>query len=317
VTNRREIDSPGFDQRMVSADHCFMAAKDDQPQLRHALFGFRRADVEALQDRLSRTQAELGQVRAENTQLTSGLRSARQALSESTGWSERLPVALGELASLAAGELTGDDAQGRLGSMVLAVAGEHLLAQVQVSLGDPTGELERDTSWNENGRPVRTLVRLGGCVVDCAWQPGVDAGPDTARVIESLCSAVVCSLAGVAASRVERHPKTQLGDERSLARHEALRARLNQPAGYVSVAVDEQSHVSYKTLYGGMAWDAALSRAAAELDRLARAHGGQAYHVADLVFRLLVDADAVDATAIALERELADYDGLIFHIDAP
>lgn len=310
-----EIRSSGFNRPVVCADNCVMAAKDDQPRLRRRPWGIHRGDVDALVARLNQAQGDLARVHAENTELSSGLRSARQALGESAGWSQRLPIGLGELASLAAGELSGDDAQQRLGTAVLALAGEHLLAQVQVSLGDPTGELERDTSWNENGRPIRTLVRLGGCVVDGAWQPGVDAGPDTAGVVEGLCSAVVCSLAGVAASRMERHPVTQLGDERSLARHEALRVRLQQPAGSMSVAVDEHSHVSYQTLYGGMAWDAALSRAAAELDRIARTHGGQAYHVSDLRFQLLVDAGDVEAAAVAAEKELADYDGLIFHLD--
>ena len=84
---------------------------------------------------------------------------------------------------------------------MLALAGEHLLARVEVSLGEPAGELDRNTTRNDNDRPIRTLVRLGGCVVDCTWQPGVDAGPDTTGIVEALSTAVVCSLAGVAASR--------------------------------------------------------------------------------------------------------------------
>jgi hypothetical protein len=245
------------------------------------------------------------------------LESAQLALGESAGWCERLPVGLGELASLAAGERDTKDVQGRLGAAVLAVAGEHLIAQVLVSLGDPAGELERGTTWNENGRPVRTTVRLGGCVVDCTWQPEVDAGRDTASVIEGLCSAVVCSLAGVAASHVQRDPVTQLGDERACARHEALRVRLGQPTGAVGVVFDEQSTVDYTGLYGRVAWDAALSRVAAELDRIAHEHGGQAYHVARLGFRLLVDGDSVEAAAIATEQELTEYDGLLWRVDVP
>ncbi len=116
-----------------------------------------------------------------------------------------------DLATLAAGESV-DDAEPRLAAAVLALAGEHLLASVDVSIGEPAGELERETRVNENGRPVLTIVRLGGCVVDCTWQPGVNAGLDTTQIVEALCIAVVCSLAGIAASRIERDPVTQLGD---------------------------------------------------------------------------------------------------------
>jgi hypothetical protein len=294
-----------------------MAEEDAQPRRRGALFGVRRDYVDAL-------EAKHAETLAESAELTSGLRSARLALDESAGWSKRLPAGLAELASLAAGDLVGEDVQGRLGAAVLALAGEHLLARVEVSLGEPAGELDRDTAWNDNGRPIRTLVRLGGCAVDCTWQPGVDAGPDTAGVIEGLCSAVVCSLAGVAASRVQRDPVTQLGDERSLARHQALRERLRQPAGIVRVVFDENSTVEYQKLFGGMAWDAALSRVAADLDEIARAHGGQAYQVSPppdqvtvLEFRLLLDADDVDAAAVAAQAQLADYDGLSWRVDVP
>jgi hypothetical protein len=203
----------------------------------------------------------------------------------------------------------------RLAAAVLALAGEHLLASVDVSIGEPAGEIERETRVNENGRPVLTIVRLGGCVVECVWQPGVDAGLDTTRIVEALCIAVVCSLAGVATARVERDPVTQLGDERSLARHEALRTRLQQPAGTVSVVFDENSTVKYQKLFGGMAWEAALSRVAAELDRIASAHGGQAYQVSKLSIRLLVDAGDVDAAVMAAQEQLADYDRLSWRVD--
>jgi hypothetical protein len=293
-----------------------MAAQHDQPRLRRALLGIRREDVEALQARLAETQDR-------NAELASNLESARLALGEAAGWSDRLPAALRDLATLAAGESV-DDAEPRLASAVLAIAGEHLLASVDVSIGEPTGELQRETRVNENGRPVLTIVRLGGCVVDCVWQPGVDAGLDTTRIVEALSTAVVCSLAGVAASRVKRDPVTQLGDQRSLARHEALRARLQQPAGVVCVVFDENSTVEYQKLFGGMAWEAALSRVAADLDEIARAHGGQAYQVSPLAdqvtvleFRLLVDAGDVDAAALAAERQLGDYDGLSWRVDVP
>jgi hypothetical protein len=286
-----------------------MAAQHDQPRLRRALLGIRREDVEALQARLAETQDR-------NAELASNLESVRLALGEAAGWSERLPAGLRDLATLAAGESV-DDAEPRLAAAVLALAGEHLLASVDVSIGEPAGDLQRETRVNENGRPVLTIVRLGGCVVDCVWQPGVDAGQDTTRIVEALCIAVVCSLAGVATARIERDPVTQLGDERSLARHEALRARLQQPAGTVCVVFDENSAVKYRKLFGGMAWEAALSRVAAELDRIAHAHGGQAYQVSKLSIRLLVDAGDVDAAAMAAQEELDDYDGLTWRVDVP
>ena len=291
-----------------------MAVEGTQPRLRRALFGVRRDDAEALQARLAEVESDLARAAAENAELSAGLRSARLALGEAAGWSERLPLGLGEFASLAAGDLPGEDAPGRLGAAILAVGGEHLLAQVELSFGDPTGELECETSWNDNGRPVRTAVRLGGCVVDCAWQPGVDTGPDTARVIEGLCSAAVCSLAGVVVSRVDRDVVSQLGETRALARHEALQERLQDPAGMLRVAVDERSQVGYRSLYGRVAWSAALADTAATLERIARAHGGQAYHPSDLEFRLLLaDTDVGDVRDL-VEDALAGYEGLVFDV---
>jgi hypothetical protein len=291
-----------------------MAGESVHPQLRWVPFGFRRADVEALQARLADTEEALGTVRAENAGLTTDLSSARLALNETAGWSERLPAGLAELASLAGGSALDEQSSSRLAASILAVAGEHLIAGVEVGFGDPAGELAQATTRNENGRPVRTVVQLGECVVDCTWQPGVDAGEDTTRIVEGLCAAVVRSLAGVAASRVERHLVTQLGDERAFHRHLALRARLEAPAATVGVVVDPQSQLAHSELYGRKAWEAALARAAAELDRLARAHGGQAYHVEDLAFALLVDEQRLDTVASQAEEELADYDGLIFRV---
>lgn len=295
---------------MIRADAPCMAVEDVQPQLRRTWFGlggYRRDDVEALQTELARTKDE-------NSELTSDLRSVRLALGEAAGWSDRLPVGLGELASLAAGVLPGEDAPARLGAAVLVVGGEHLLAQVEVSLGDPSGEPEQDTSWNENGRPVRTVVRLGGCVVDCVWQPGVDAGVDTVQVIEELCLAVVCSLAGLVVSRMGRDVVTQLGDGRALARHEALQARLKHRSGLVNVCVDKSSMVGYQELYGRVAWAAFLADAAAMLDRLARAHGGQAYHPADFDFCLLVAGEDTEIVRDLAEQVLTGYEGLVFDV---
>jgi hypothetical protein len=80
-----------------------MAAQHDQPRLRRALLGIRREDVQALQARLAETQDR-------NAELASNLESARLALGEAAGWSDRLPAALRDLATLAAGESV-DDAE--------------------------------------------------------------------------------------------------------------------------------------------------------------------------------------------------------------
>jgi hypothetical protein len=309
-----------------------MADHAQQLPLRSRPWGVRRGDVQALQqsyEHHAATQAQqLAAREAENTSLTThnaalttenanltaDLHSAHLALAETTGWSQRLPRALTELGSLAAGIALDDQSSSRLAAAILALGGEHLVAAVEVAFGDPTGDLAHTTTRNDNGRPVRTVVQLGECVVDCTWQPGVDAGEDTTRIVEGLCIAVVCSLAGLAASRVSRHLVTQLGEDRAYRRHLALRARLDTPTATIDVLVDPHSQLAHSELYGRKAWEAALARAAAELDRIARLHGGQAYHLSDLAFALLVDEDRVDTVVIAAEEELADYDGLIFAV---
>lgn len=292
-----------------------MPEKDVKPQRRRALFGVQREYADALEARLAQTEQSLAQAEAENAGLTEDLLSARLALKESTGWSERLPAALRELASLAAGELDGEDGEQDLAEAVLTLAGEHLLASVDIKRGDPTGEIEHETQRNENGRPIRTSVRAGSCAVDCTWQPGIEAGPDTAEVVESLCMAVVCSLAGVEGSRAQRGVVTQLGDKRSLARHLALRQRLEQPVQLVLVTVDGQSAISYRELYGRLAWSAGLAHTAGVLDRLARSHGGQAYQTADREFSLLVDAEEAEQACELTEDALIDQDGLMFRVE--
>ena len=299
-----------------------MAGKDTQPRRRRALLGVHKAYADALEQSLAQTERDLAQAEVENAGLREDLQSARLALKESTGWSERLPHALRELANLAAGEVDGEDRETEqsLANAVLALAGEHLLASVDIKRGDPTGELERGTERNENGRPIRTTARAGTCSVDCTWQPGIEAGPDTSEVIESLCTAVVCSLAGVEGSRAQRDVVTQLADERSLARHLALCRRLEQPVELVLVTVDGHSAIAYRELYGRLAWSASLAQTAGVLDRLARAHGGQAYQTADREFRLLVDAGAAEQTVQLAEEALlvlwpADEDGLKVRVE--
>jgi len=294
-----------------------MAEEDARPPRKGALFGVQRAYVDALEQTLDTAEEDLDTVHGKNTELTANLESARLALAETAGWSERLPAALQTLAALAAGDIDNEDGDPgrRLAAAVLALAGEHLLAGVEVSIGEPNGGLQRETSVNENGRPVRTTARIGACAVDCTWQPGVDAGSDTTEIVEKLAAAVVCSLVGVATTRAQRDVITQLGDSRALARHLALRNRQNQPVAIVDVTVTGESRISYQELFGRMAWDASLADAANTLDRMARANGGQAYQTDSKDFRLLVDVDQAEQTQDQAAEALEEYDGLIFRVD--
>ncbi len=293
-----------------------MAEKDARPPRKGALFGVQRAYVDALEQTLETTEEDLETAHAKNAEQADDLQSARLALAETAGWSERLPAALQTLAALAAGDVDSEDADPgrRLAAAVLALAGEHLLAGVEVSIGDPQGGLQRETSVNENGRPVRTIARIGACAVDCTWQPGVDAGRDTTEIVERLATAVVCSLVGVASARVARDIVTQLGDGKALARHLALRNRQNQPVAIVDVTVTGESRIGFQELFGRMAWDASLADAASALDRLARANGGQAYQTGSQDFRLLVDVDQAEQTSDQAAEALEEYDGLIFRV---
>jgi hypothetical protein len=291
-----------------------MPGKDAEPRRKAALFGVQRAYVDTLEASLAETEQALARAQAENAGLTEDLQSARLALKETAGWSERLPAALEKLASLAAGDLPEEYAEQDLAEAVLELIGEHLLASVAIKRGDPTGEVESETQRNENGKPIRTSVRAGACQVSCTWQPGIQAGPDTAEVVESLCRAVVFSLAGVEGARVERDVVTQLGDSRSLARHLALRRRLAQPAAIVNVTVDGQSVIVYGELYGRLAWSASLADAASVLDRLARLHGGQAYQVGSRCFRVLVDVDRVEQARELVMEALEECEGLVFAV---
>jgi hypothetical protein len=287
---------------------------ESRPQRKRALFGVHKDYADALETELAQTERSLAEARSENAGLEEDLLSARLALKETAGWSERLPAALEKLASLAAGELDGEYVEQELAEAMLELVGEQLLASVDVKHGDPTGAVEHETQRNEQGRPIRTSVRAGACQVNCTWQPGIEAGPDTAEVVESLCRAVVFSLAGVEGARAERDTVTQLGDDRSLARHLALRRRLEQPVGLVQVTVDDESAIEYRELYGRMAWSAGLAQSAATLDDLARAHGGQAYQTADREFSLLVDAEEAERACELVKETLADEDGLAFRV---
>lgn len=280
---------------------------------RKALLGIRREYVEALEDLahaqeriLEQTEKDLTEANEANVELAGNLQSARLALNESAGWSERLPEALRELADLAAGATPDEDAGQALADAVMALAGEHLIGGVQIVRGDPEGTIERETSRNENGRPVKTTVRLGGIVLAASWQPGVDAGPDTTDVVESMCEAVVCSLAGVEGARTDRDTVTQLADGRALARHLALRQRLREPVAIVQVTVGAQSVIEYRELYGRLAWSASLAHAAGMLERIARANGGQAYQTGEREMRMLVDLGQAEQARQLAEEALAD-----------
>jgi GGDEF domain-containing protein len=294
-----------------------MPGREAQPERKRALLGVRSAYVDELEAKLATTERDLETARTENESLSTAFRSAHSALEETAGWSKRLPEALRDLANLAAGNVSEEAPEQTLANAILTVAGEHLLASVSVTRGDPTGELERRTERNEHGRPISTVTRLGACEANCTWQPGVEAGPDTTDVIEGLAAAVVCSLAGAANARAEREVMTQLGDRRSLARHLALRDRQNQPAQLIRVRVDGESAIAHRELYGRLAWSAALAELASVLDRVARAHGGQAYQAGDREFRVLVDADKAQQARELTERATEEYDDLRIRIDVP
>jgi hypothetical protein len=288
---------------------------DPQPQRKRALFGVQSEYVDALERRVAQVEDALAQAKSKNTGLEDDLQSAQLALKETAGWSERLPEALETFASLAAGELPEKHAEQVLAEAVLNLAGEHLLASVDIKHGDTAGKLEHETQRNEQGRPIRTTVRAGTNTVNCTWQPAVEAGPDTAEVVESLATAVVCSLAGVANARAERDVVTQLGDKKSLARHLALRQREQHPMELINVTVDRESAIAYRELFGRMAWSAGLAQTAAILDDLARDHGGQAYQQADREFKLLVDADQAERACELAEEAFADQEGLVFRVE--
>ncbi len=292
-----------------------MPGTESEPQRRRSLFGVHSEYVDALERRLTETEHFLAEAKHENEGLDEDLHSAQLALRETAGWSERLPEALETFASLAAGELPEKYAEQALAEAVLDLAGEHLLASVDIKHGDTAGKLEHETTRNEQGRPIRTTVRAGTNAVNCTWQPAVEAGPDTAEVVESLATAVVCSLAGVKNARAERDTVTQLGDRRSLARHVALRQREGHPIELLNVTVDRESATAYRELFGRMAWSAALAQTAAILDDLARGHGGQAYQQADREFRMLVDATDAEQACELAEAALTDQEGMVFRIE--
>ena len=281
-------------------------------QLRHVLFGlggFNRGDVAALQALLARTQEELDEARnlaeQEREQHALQVKSLRGALDESAGWAQRLPPALWELMKLAAGEADREGLDQRLAEAIHEVVGWHLLASVEISRGDSVGEVDQRTEWDTTGRPSSTTTRFGEYAVACVWDPRADVDEDIVGIVESLCVVALFSLAGAAEAsmREQRGIVTQLGDGHALARHRALRERLDQHTSELSVEVNEDSAGEHRMLYGQVAWDASFADAGAALEEIAHRHGGAAYQVGALSFRLLIDRDReVQPHAEAEER---------------
>jgi hypothetical protein len=280
----------------VSAEDDDITDRSQAPlELRRAVFGgVRREDVAAMQGALADTQQELV--------------LARAALQESAGWARRLPLALSELARLAAGETEGDDPFERLAAAVQEVAGSHLLASVEfVHIGSAMRrEHEEHTDWHGPARPRSSEVRVGPDVLRCEWAESVLAGEETVALVTGLCSAVLLSLLGVreAGARESRGVVTQLGDWVALERHLALRERIGLATATLNVEVEPGSSDEYRSLYGAVSWEAALADAGSTLEEVAHRCGGQAYQVGPLTFRLLVDEDHAVAARDELQERL-------------
>jgi hypothetical protein len=279
----------------VSAEEDDIPGRAEPPlELRRAVFGgIRREDVAALQATLADAQQEL--------------LLARAALEESAGWARRLPLALSDLAKLAAGEAEGDDPS-RLAAAVQEVVGSHLLASVELVHVDSDTPMEREehTDWHGAARPQLSEVRVGPNVLRCVWAESVLAGEDTVEVVTGLCRAVLFSLLGVfeAGARESRGIVTQLGDGAALGRHVALRERLGQATSELHVEVERGGSDEYRSLYGAVSWDAAFADAGSTLEEVAHRCGGQAYQVGPLTFRLLVDEDYAVAARDELQERL-------------
>ncbi len=271
------------------------ASRPRELQLRRVLFGgVNREDAAAQGEHLGRTQARL--------------KDTRQALVEAAGWAGRLPVALADLARLAAGEADWQDPDGHFAAVVHEVAGRHLLAGVElvhVYSATPV-ECEQQTEWQAPGSPLTTSVRVGTRMLRCRWLAGIEAGSDTVAVVERLCCAVLFAFVGLdaAGEREQRGVLTQLGDERTLARHRALRERLGQPASELAVEIERESAGAHRTLFGEVAWQASFAEAGATLEEVAYRCGGQAYQLAGLTFALLIDRDRGEDAKTELDERL-------------
>jgi hypothetical protein len=275
-----------------------------EPPLRRAwLGGVRREDAEALQQELTETRARLA--------------TTTQALEESTTWAERLPAALADLARLAAADSAWEDPETHFAVVIKDLAGHHLLAEVEIVsvYADSPTEQDQRTEWRTPNHPQRTDVRVGTRLCRCTWANTAAAGEETTTVIESLCRAVLFSLAGldVAGERDQRWIVTQMADGRAYTRAMALRERLAQPTATVTIHVDEASAGEHYALYGQIAWEASFADAGAVIEEVANRASGQAYQTHEYIFALVLDpAHAHDAETELRER-LADRE-LRFHV---
>lgn len=265
------------------------------PPLRRAwLGGVRREDAEALQQELAETHARLA--------------TTTQALAESTTWAERLPEALSDLARLAAAEPKWEDPETHFAAVIKTLAGDHLLAEVgivSVYADSPTDQAQH-TEWRGPETPQRTEVRVGTRLCRCTWTPKARAGEETTTVIESLCRAVLFSLAGldVARERDQRWIVTQMADGRAWTRAIALRERLSQPTATVAVYADPQSAAEHREVYGQIAWEASFADAGAVIEEVASHAAGQAYQTYEHTFAVVLDPARADDVETELRERL-------------
>lgn len=144
---------------------------------------------------------------------------------------------------------------------------------------DSPTDTDQHTEWREPNVPQSTDVRVGTRLCRCTWADTATAGEETTTVIESLCRAVLFSLAGLDAARDrdQRWIVTQLADGRAYDRGKALRERLAQPTATLTIHVDRASVGEHYEVYGQIAWEASFADAAAVMEEVANRAGGQVY----------------------------------------
>ena len=267
-----------------------------QPLRRAWLGGVRREDAAALQQELTETRVRLA--------------TTTQALKESAGWAERLPAALSDLARLAAAGSAWEDPETHFAAVIRDLAGHHLLAEVEIAsvyADSPTDQSEQ-TEWRAPEAPLRTDVRVGTRLCRCTWADAATAGEETTTVIESLCRAVLFSLAGldVAGERDQRWIVTQMADGRACTRALALRERLSLPTAIVAIYADPESAGEHREVYGQIAWEASFADAGAVIEEAANRAGGQAYQTYKRTFAIVLDPDRADDVETELRERLED-----------
>jgi hypothetical protein len=258
------------------------------------LGGVRREDAEALQQELAETRARLA--------------TTAKALAESTPWAERLPEALSDLACLAAADSEWEDPETHLAAVIKTLAGDHLLAEVEIAsvYADNPTNCEQHTEWRAPDTPLRTEVRVGTRLCRCTWADTASAGEETTTVIESLCRAVLFSLAGldVARERDQRWIVTQMADGRACTRALALRERLSQPTATVAIYADPESAGEHREVYGQIAWEASFADAGAVIEEVASRAAGQAYQTYEHTFTVVLDPARADDVETELRERL-------------